>query len=122
MSGHSRGHNERTAGSSERMAERLNGAPVQLSGGRIVGKVVVEGQVDDAIGCRGTGRQAIEVLEIAPMHLCPGRRHCPGRGIRTRQAHDLMAGVDELGNNRGTDKTRRTGDEHAHWNLLDVSC
>ena len=58
--------------------------------------------------------QAVEIVESAAMHLCPGGGEGGGRGIRAGQPDDLMAGADELGNDGGADPAGRAGDEYAH--------
>jgi hypothetical protein len=71
----SRGDEERSIGTRQRLAERLDGAAIRVGGALEVpgeGDVVLEGEVDDAVG-RGRGiPQAVEVVEGAAMHLCPG--------------------------------------------------
>jgi hypothetical protein len=47
--------------------------------------------------------QAVEIIEGAAVHLCPGGGKGNGRGIRASEPDDLMAGPEELGKDRGTD-------------------
>jgi hypothetical protein len=66
---------------------------------------VDERGVDDPVGRGGAGAQAVEVVESAPMHLCPGGGHGGGRGIQACEPDDLMARADELGNDGRADET-----------------
>ncbi len=76
-----------------------------------------EREVDDAIGLLRAGAQAVEVVEGTAMDLraCGGDGF--GRGVRTREADDLVAGLDQLGDDGGADETGRAGDEVAHGDL-----
>ncbi len=64
---------------------------------------MLEGQVDDAVGLGGGGRQTVEVVEIAAAHLGAERRHGLGGGLRAGQADDLVAVVEQLGDDGGGD-------------------
>src|SRR5581483_11779427 len=66
------GDDEGTMGAVEGGGERFDGAAVLLADGREVGEVVVEGEVDDAVGLGGAGAQPIEVFECAAMNSGSG--------------------------------------------------
>jgi len=59
-----------------KIAERLDGATIRVGSileGPREGEVVLESEVDHAIRRSGSSAQAVEVIESAEMHLCPGR-------------------------------------------------
>jgi hypothetical protein len=43
--------------------------------------------------------------------------HGRGRGIRADETRDLVAGIDEVGNDGRADPTGRAGDKNTHENL-----
>ena len=92
------GDDERPVGSGEHLAECVDGAPVGVGGARVVGEIVIERQVDHAVGGLRPGAQAREVLEIAPVDLCSRRLDSLSGRIGTGQAEDLVACGDELRN------------------------
>ncbi len=61
-------------------------------------EIVVEGTVDHAIRFRRAAAQALQVFEIAAMHLGAGGGERLGSRIRSRQSEHSMAGVDEFRN------------------------
>ena len=75
---------------------------------------MVEGGVDDAV-CRGRAvSETIQILERPAMD--PGascRESCRPRVGADKTEH-LMAGIDQLLNDGGSDKARSTGDENTH--------
>ena len=75
---------------------------------------MLEGQVDDAVGRRGAGAQAVEVVEAAAVHLGARGGDRLGRGVGAGEADDLVAGIDELGDDGGADPAACAGDEYAH--------
>ena len=77
-------------------------------------RLVLEGQVDDAVGLGGCLAQAVEVVQVAAADLGAGRRERGRRAVGTGQADDLMPGPQQLGDDRGADVSGRTGDEDAH--------
>ena len=46
------------------------------------------------------GAQRVEVLEAAAVHLGPGGGESSGGGVRAGQPHHLVAGTEELGDDR----------------------
>ena len=111
------GDDERPVGALERRAERLDGAAVRVGGGLEVageGDVVLEGEVDDPVGRGGGGAQALEVVEAAAVDLGAGRGERVGRGVGAGEPDDLVARVDQLGDDGGADPAAGAGDEHAH--------
>ena len=63
--GDARSHEQRPVRALERRAERLDGGSFGPAGAGVVGEVVLEREVDDAIGGRGARAQAVEVVEAA---------------------------------------------------------
>jgi hypothetical protein len=79
-----------------------------------VREVVDVGGVDDPVGRGRGGTQAVEVVEGAAVDLGAGAlERCRGP-VGAGQPDDLVSGVDELGDDRGTDPSCRSGDEYAH--------
>jgi hypothetical protein len=72
------------------------------------------GEVEDPIGRRCAGAQAVDVVKTTAVYLGSGVGECGGRGIRAGQTEDMMARAGELGNDRGADPAGRAGDENAH--------
>ena len=75
---------------------------------------MLEGEVDDPVGRGGGGAQALEVVEAAAVDLGAGGGDRLGRGVGAGEADDLVAGIDELGDDGGADPAAGAGDEHAH--------
>jgi hypothetical protein len=57
---------------------------------------VLEGEVNHAIRCGCFTQQAVEVVERAEMHLCPGGGEGSGRGIRAGQPGVLGSEDDDV--------------------------
>ena len=77
-------------------------------------QVVLEGEVDDAVGVRRGLLQAVEVVEVAAPHLGAGRLELRGGLIGAGEADDLVARLEQLGDDGGADVAGRAGDEYAH--------
>ena len=58
--------------------------------------------------------QPVEVVEVAAPDLDPAGRELARRGVGAREADDLVAGGEQLGDDGRTDVTGRAGDEDAH--------
>ena len=69
-------------------------------------EVVVVAEVDDAVGGRGAGAQAVEVVEVAAAHLGAERGDRRGGGVGAGEADDLVAGGEQLGDDGGADPAR----------------
>src|SRR3954470_6100794 len=78
---------------------------------------MLERQVDDSVGGLRTSAQAVQVVEVALVHLGAHRLESLRRRIGARQPEYLMTCGDELRNNGRTDEPGRACDEHSHWNL-----
>src|ERR1035441_6588098 len=90
---------QRSIRASQRLPERLDGTAIGIGSVLEAAResdVVLEREVDHAIGFDSGTAQAVEVVEGAAMHRCPGRGERSGRGIRASQPDDLMARTDEL--------------------------
>ena len=70
--------------------------------------------VDHPVRCRRAAPQAVEVLEIASVHLGPGGGERRGARVRTGEAEHRVARVDEILNDGGADEARRAGNENTH--------
>ena len=83
------GDDQRAVGARERVAERLDGAPIDLADRLESREVVDEGGVNHAVRCGRSTPQAVEVFEIDPMDLgaCGGERR--GARIRAGEAEHL---------------------------------
>ena len=60
-------------------------------------RLVLEGQVDDAVGLGGRLVQAVEVVEVAAADLGAGGLERGGRAVGAGQADDLVAGPSSSG-------------------------
>src|SRR5581483_7690400 len=58
----------------------------------------------------------VEVVEGAADHLGARVLHSRGRGVGAGEARDVVAGLDELGDDGRADPTGRAGDENTHEN------
>jgi hypothetical protein len=87
---------ERPGGARQDRPHRFDGAGVGADGRVEVGEVVDEPQVNDAFRLGRADLQTLRLVQVAPQHLRPGGREGLGRGLRTRQPKDPVAGRDEL--------------------------
>ena len=111
------GDDQGAVGASERSAERLDGAPIDLAILLEFREVVDEGGVDHAVRLGRSAAQAFQVFKIAAMHLGAGGDERLGARIRASKTEHLMARVDELLNDGRTDKACSTGDENTHYDF-----
>ena len=90
------GDDQRTVAPFQSLAEDRDGAAVLFAIGGVAAEVVIEGGVDHRVAVGGSGAQAVEVLDVAPVG--DGARGLEGRrpGRRPRQAEHLMAGGQQL--------------------------
>jgi hypothetical protein len=70
--------------------------------------------VNDAIGRGRTSTQAIEIVEIASLHLGAGGTYGGGGLIGAGQAEHLVPGIEQLANDGRTDPSGRASNEYAH--------
>ena len=88
---------------------------------RKIAEVVVEGQVDDAVG-RGRSRtQTVEIVEGAAVRLGAGGLQRGGGLVGAGQAGDLMPSAEQFGHQCRPDVSRRAGDENSHDVLPEVT-
>ena len=73
--------------------------------------------MDHAVRRRGASPQAVDVLEIASVHLGPGRGERRGRRVRLGEAEHRVARGDEILNDGGTDKATSATNENTHQGL-----
>ena len=88
-------------------------SPIALGGGHVgvdrahevagPHRLVLEGEMDDAVGLSGGGRQTVEVVEIAAADLGAHGGNGLGRSVGAGEADDLVAVVEKLGNDGGGD-------------------
>ena len=119
------GDHERLAGAGERLAERVDGCAVGVGGaGEVAGEgdVVLELEVDDAVGRGGGLAQRAEVVERPRARLGSLSLKGLGRGVGAGEPGDLVAGGDQFGDQAAADEARPSGDEDAQGNLQDVGC
>src|SRR5579862_7625963 len=74
--------------------------------------------MDHAIRHGRGSTQAFEVGNIAAMGLCARGYKSLGALFGTREAHDLMAGTNELPNDRRTDESSSTCHKYPHCSFL----
>jgi hypothetical protein len=89
--------------------------PVRL---RLVGEVVLVGEVDDGVGAVRALPEAVEVVEVAAQRGRPLGLDGDGRRVGTREADDLVPGAEQLVDGGGPDPAGRAGDENTHGDLL----
>jgi hypothetical protein len=75
---------------------------------------VFEREVNDTVGRRRGPAQAVGVVEVASMDLGNKRDQFRGGLVGAGDADDLMARIDELGNEGGADVSGRASDENSH--------
>ena len=114
---HAGGKHEGSVGVGQCRPHGLDGSPVGGAGGGEVAAesdLVLEGQVDHAVGVGGRLGQAVGVVEVAPLDSGAGGfqllRRCVGAG----QADHLVAGAEQFGDDGRADPTRCAGDEDSH--------
>src|SRR5581483_3002217 len=70
--------------------------------------------VGDGVGLLGASAQAVEILDVAAMHLGAGRGERLGRSVGANEAEHPMPGTEQFLDDRGADEAGRSGDENAH--------
>ena len=111
---------QRLAGSRERVAEGVQDGEVGGDrGGPVAGAhpVVVEREVDHAVGIRGRLGQPVEVIKVTAVHGGAERGHGRGGLIGPREAGDVVSGGNEFGDDGRTEMAGRTGNEDPHERL-----
>ena len=101
---------KRLAHGGDRLEVGVDGA-LEVAAGH---PVVLEGEVDDAVGVAGGLAQNVEVVERPALDRAARRFDGCGSFIRAGQAGDLVAGVEQLWDDGRTDVARRAGDEYTH--------
>jgi hypothetical protein len=112
-----RGDEERSIGAGKRFAKCLDGTAIRVGCALEVtreSQVVLEGEMNHAVGCGRAAAQAVEIVEGAALHLCAGGGEGGGGGVGASEPDDLMARADELGNDGGADPAGRAGHENTH--------
>ena len=113
-----RGDHQRPVGAHQGRADRVDRRQVRLRGRRHAGEVMVVAEVDHPVGLGRPGPQAVEVVQFAAVYLGAERGDGGGGALRSREAEDLVAGVEQFGDDGGADPAAGSGDEDAHDDLL----
>src|SRR5262249_38804964 len=77
-------------------------------------KVVVEGEMNDAIGSRGTFLQAVRICDGPAIDLGAGGGQGRRLVVRSTKAEHLMARSDQLLDDGRADESGGSGNEYAH--------
>ena len=115
------GHDQRPVGADKNRAERLDDTAIVLAVRHEFRKIVVEGQMDDAIRSGRALLETVQILERPAMNLGAGCSQLRRFLVRTTEAEHLMARRDQLLDDGRADESGRTGDEHTHDRSLQVS-
>ena len=81
-------------------------------------EVVDEGEVEDAVGGAGAGREAVEVRQLSAVNLGAEALEGLGGGIVACEPEDLMPGGEQLGDRGTTNEACGTCDKDTHDDLL----
>ena len=79
-----------------------------------------EAEVDHPVRCRRAAPQAVQVFEIASVHLGPGGGERRGALVRASEAEHRVPRLDEILNDGGADEARGAGNENTHGKTLSV--
>ncbi len=120
---HHRQH-QRAAGVDEGLVGAGEGVAEGLGRGHVGGdralhlagrhQLVLEGEVDDAVGVGGRLLEAVEIVEVAAPHLGAGRLDLGGRLVGAGEPDDFVARLEQIGGDGAADVAGRAGDEYAH--------
>jgi hypothetical protein len=115
---------ERLSRVRERFTDRLDGTKIGRHRPHEVtaeqGEVVLEREVNHAVGVPRRLSQPIEIVEGAAPRLRPGRCDGFGRRLGAREADHLVARGQQIADDGETNVTGRAGDEDTHGNPPDV--
>lgn len=75
---------------------------------------MLEREVDHAVRADSRVAQGADVVQAPAHHLGSRGDERLGRGVRAGEPDDLVARVDELGNDGGADPAGRAGHEYTH--------
>src|SRR5277367_6739381 len=103
-----------TVRTGERRAEDLDGPLVHVAIRREFREVVVEAAVNYAIRLGRPAAETLEVFKITAMRLSAGGDERLSARIGASETEDLMAHVDELQKDSGTDKARCSRNKYLH--------
>ena len=73
-----------------------------------------EAEVDHPVRCRRAAAQAVQVLEVASVHVGPGGGERLGALVRAGEAEHGVPRLEEVLNDGGADEAGGAGDENAH--------
>ncbi len=111
---------ERLAAAGKGLAEGLDGCAVGAGGaGEIPGEgdVMLEREVDDAVGRARGVAEDVEVVERSRAHFGARGPQGLGRSAGAGEAGDDVAGGDQVGDEPAADPAGCSGDKNTHGNL-----
>lgn len=114
---HTRGDNERAAGTLEYGANGFNGAFVELAAFRESRPVVPEGYVKDGVGRSGATAEAFQIFQVAAMDISPGCSQKLDTRIAASKTEHLVARADQFRDDPGTYETCCTCYKDSHRNF-----
>ena len=82
---------------------------------------MVEGAMDHAVRLGRPVAQTFRVFEVAAMDFSARGGESLGARVRARQSEHPMAGVDEFGNDGGTDEAGRAGEKYTQGEISIVA-
>jgi hypothetical protein len=78
------------------------------------GEVVVEAGVDHAIRQGGSPAQAVQVLQVSPVHFGAGGQQGAGTLLGPGKTQHPVPSPDQVRDDGGTEKAGRAGDKNTH--------
>ena len=111
---------QRRVGTSQCLAKCFDDLPIDLTVSLEFREVVIERRMDHAIGGGRAAAQAVEIFQIAAMHLSARSEKRLGAGVGTRKSKHLMARRDQFLNDGSADKSGRASNKDTHESSLHV--
>ncbi len=99
------------------LADRLVGGHIGVDRAHEVAgthRLVFEGEMNDAVGLSGRGRQTVKVVEIAAADLGTHGGNGLGRGAGAGESDNPVAVVEKFGDDGTGDMARGASYEYAH--------
>ncbi|WOB50766.1 hypothetical protein NYR97_05040 [Xanthomonas hydrangeae] len=111
------GHQQRLVAALQRIAQRVDHQAILRGIFGIAGKIVIEGQMDHAIGSARGRAQAVQIVQRCVQHIGAFRLQRLRFFGRPRQTEHAMPVLQQLIDHRCAHPTGGTCDEHLHVNL-----
>src|SRR6195952_423238 len=111
-----RSDDERASGTSQGRAQSFNDLAIFLTVHSEVREIMVEGGMNDRVGGSCSITQNVQILQAAEMNLCSSADKGLSARVRSGEAKNLVSRVDELGDDRRTDKARCSCKKDPHAN------